>query len=696
MSNLQSLSEVFQNKLFRIPDYQRGYAWKRSQLIDFWEDIMNLREGRFHYTGMLSLKAVPRKETQNWGNDTWLLDTGYKAYHIVDGQQRITTFSILINEMVSFVKRHACNIGKNEEDIVICYQTLQSIRTKYISKKRPPQNLITTYLFGYETDNPSAEYLIHRVFDEPYSGTINETYYTQNLKYAKDFFSACLQKLYEEDGVEGIETLFRKLTQQLMFNIHEIEEDYDVFIAFETMNNRGKKLTNLELLKNRLIYLTTLYDEDQLDGMDKTALRNRINDTWKEVYYQLGRNQKSPLSDDEFLRAHWILYFKYTRKKGDDYINFLLNYFSSKKIFEKYEVAVEDEVPDSTGPEVMKEDEENLLPAEEETKAEHNKLRPEDITEYVNSLKHTAENWFYSYFPQYGEFSGEEKIWLERLNRIGIGYFRPLVTVALSLQTKVAESERIDLYKTIERFIFVMFRMGVFQSSFKSSDYYRKARSLYRGELSIEEVTQSLTEITDERMGSAVKNFITRTENRFANGDGFYGWRDIRYVLYEYEYEKARKTGIEKIGWTPFTKVEKDKVSIEHILPQTPADDYWKNQFKSYTAAEIKILSGSLGNLLPLSQSVNSSLQNTSFPNKKSSKTNGRRGYSDGSHSEIEVSLETDWNAEGILARGLKLLNFIETRWNVQFTDEKQKIELLHIPFVRDGRGEVAGVAPAD
>ena len=43
------------------------------------------------------------------------------------------------------------------------------------------------------------------------------------------------------------------------FNIHEIDDDYDVFVAFETMNNRGKELSTLELLKNRLIYLSTLY-----------------------------------------------------------------------------------------------------------------------------------------------------------------------------------------------------------------------------------------------------------------------------------------------------------------------------------------------------------------------------------------------------------------------------------------------------
>ncbi len=34
-NELHSLSMLFQNRLFRIPDYQRGYAWKREQLIDF-------------------------------------------------------------------------------------------------------------------------------------------------------------------------------------------------------------------------------------------------------------------------------------------------------------------------------------------------------------------------------------------------------------------------------------------------------------------------------------------------------------------------------------------------------------------------------------------------------------------------------------------------------------------------------------
>ena len=112
MGDLQSLSDLFQNKLFRIPDYQRGYAWKQNQLIDFWDDVMNLQEDRYHYTGLLSLKAVPKSESKGWGNDKWLLDSGFKAYHVVDGQQRLTTFSILMNEIVSFVKGIDINSDK--------------------------------------------------------------------------------------------------------------------------------------------------------------------------------------------------------------------------------------------------------------------------------------------------------------------------------------------------------------------------------------------------------------------------------------------------------------------------------------------------------------------------------------------------------------------------------------------------------
>jgi uncharacterized protein with ParB-like and HNH nuclease domain len=688
-SELKNLSELFQNRLFRIPDYQRGYAWKHEQLVDFWEDLLNLHEGRYHYTGLLSLKGVKAHNNGLWGEDEWLIENGFSRWHVVDGQQRLTTFSILMNEIVNLVQNIDDNKDKQDDSIYLGYESLRSIKEKYILKKRPQLNLVTTYIFGYETDNPSSDYLKYKVFDEPFGGTVFETYYTKNLKYAKIFFAENLEEMFKNEGLEGIARIYKKLTLRLMFNLHEIKDDYDVFVAFETMNNRGKKLTNLELLKNRLIYLTTLFDDKQCDQINKEKLRKNINDAWKEVYFQLGRNQDAPLSDDDFLRTHWITYFQYSRKRGDDYIRFLLNKFSAKNVFEKFTI-----ITQTNGAEPLSgfESTEDDDPTENSPDLETitvSKLAPMEISDYVNSLKVLAEYWYYSFFPYDSKtLSDREKVQVDKLNRVGIGYFRPLVVSILATSTPTSENDRVELLQTIERFIFLSFRIGGFNSSYLSSDYNNKAREIIKKTIKIKNITKGLNDTIKADLKSIVASFISRTSRRFDSGEGFYGWRDLRYFLFEYEYKLSIKNSLEKVDWNMFTKVEKDKVTIEHILPQTATKWYWKNQFRQYSDTEIKLLSASLGNLLPLSQSINSSLQNDGFYDKKKVSTSGRRGYMNGSHSEIEVALEEDWTARNILNRGLKLLGFMEERWSFQFTIE-QKMELLHINFVNEDRPDV-------
>ena len=126
-----------------------------------------------------------------------------------------------------------------------------------------------------------------------------------------------------------------------------------------------------------------------------------------------------------------------------------------------------------------------------------------------------------------------------------------------------------------------------------------------------------------------------------------------------------------------FVKSERDKVSIEHIYPQSPGNDYWKNAFLHETDEQKKLLTGSLGNLLPLSRSKNSSIQNDSFPDKK------HKGYKDGSYSEIEVAAYEDWNAYAILERGMKLLEFMERRWNIKFANDESKKDMLFLGFMK-------------
>ena len=554
----------------------------------------------------------------------------------------------------------------------------------------PPRELITSYVFGYEFDNPSDIYLRNRVFGNKDSSEVVETYYTKNLKRAKNYFRNCIAALYSEEGINGLESIYQKITQNFMFNLYEIDDDFDVFVTFETMNNRGKKLTNLELLKNRLIYITTIYDDKTLDVDEKGVLRKQINDAWKEIYYQMGRNVSSPLLDDEYLKAHWIIYFTYTRKRGDDYIKYLLNKFSAKNVYEKpvLEVACEDS---STESDVVSDYNEEVDYEVEELNEEPQtvvKLDPNEISEYVDSLKVLAKYWYDSFFPyDDNKLSADEKLWLDRLNRIGIGYFRPLVVVALA--KNLPSNERVELFKAIERFIYAFFRLATYRSYYQSSFYNAKARELFHNSISIAAVTALLNKAVDDNLQSIINYFITDIKNKFDGGnkEGFYNWSALRYFMFEYEYSLEASRGIEKITWKMFTKSEKDKVSIEHILPQTPNNWYWQNQFRQYrnNPNEMAILTGALGNLLPLAQSINSSLQNDSFDEKKNPTKPGRTGYAKGSLSEIEVAQKDEWNALLIHERTLNLLNFMQTRWNIQLSEDQRKA-LAHDEFINDGR----------
>ena len=89
-------------------------------------------------------------------------------------------------------------------------------------------------------------------------------------------------------------------------------------------------------------------------------------------------------------------------------------------------------------------------------------------------------------------------------------------------------------------------------------------------EMTLEDLVADIVETTDANIEYAIPNFVTKIEKHFSNGGGFYYWNSIRYFLYEYETSLAQKNNIDRIGsWEMFTKTEKDKVSIEHILPQT-------------------------------------------------------------------------------------------------------------------------------
>ncbi len=691
MEEPKPLDSLFKEKIFRIPDYQRGYAWQREQLKDFWEDLINLSGDRSHYTGVLTLKQIPVRDIAKSAKEFWLVDDhSYRVHHIVDGQQRLSTFIIFLQSFVDFVKTLPENKDKPDESIYITDSlSVAALQSRYLFKTKPTGDQFRTYIFGYESDNPSYNYLRFRILGEEGGGSVEETFYTLNLSNAKTYFTEQLRELHEQEGLEGLQDVYKKLTRRFLFNEYVIKDEFDVFVAFETMNNRGKKLSDLELLKNRLIYLTTLYDDEELDAASRKSLRETINDAWKEVYRQLGRNKARPLNDDDFLRAHWTMYFKYSRKTGRDYIRFLLDeQFTPKKVHKKIEREVLLETPEEMRSEQGIEDAEddNGDSAEDVTIKSLAQLWPTEIRDFVKSLKESAVHWFNSFYPDLATgMSADERQWIDRLNRVSIGYFRPLVMAIL--KNERSESERIRIFKEIERFIFVIFRMNSAMANYGSSEFYNFARALDRGEIKLETIIEKLKErfsytLNDDTTFRS-SDFYNSLFKKFKGGSGYYAWPGLRYFLYEYETILLSESRQKKVEWNDLLKTEKDKISIEHIYPQTETDE-WAAFFVAIESEHRRFYNATLGNLLLLSMSINASLQNDCFNDKKHVKFDStgkktRNGYSDGSHSEIEVSHNVLWGPHEIKARGIKLLKFMEARWNVRFKNDEELDRLLFL-----------------
>ena len=64
-TELLTVSKIFNEALFRIPDYQRGYSWELSHLKDFWSDIEQLSDSKSHYTGVITLEEVPEAAVES-------------------------------------------------------------------------------------------------------------------------------------------------------------------------------------------------------------------------------------------------------------------------------------------------------------------------------------------------------------------------------------------------------------------------------------------------------------------------------------------------------------------------------------------------------------------------------------------------------------------------------------------------------
>lgn len=636
MHNLLSLKEIFEERVFRIPDYQRGYAWETRQLEQFWDDLVNLQDGHVHYTGVITVERASHNHCLNWrregqaftdanwqtnGNSTELLFGGrvFRPYYVVDGQQRLLTITTLL----SAICRHQALTDTDRADIEHAF-----LLVKHEGHE--------CYRFGYEVDLPSHRYLIQKIYKNQDSDEV-ETAYTDNLLRSRNFFEEKISDL----SAGKLRQLVKKVTTGFQFNYYEVNETLDVFVVFETMNYRGRPLSKLELLKNRLLYLSTL-----LPLETRSELRKRINDCWKLIHEWLAKNRDDVLKDDDFLRIHWIMYFRHAQNRQE---------LGS-----------------------MAEVESDLLDRRfTKKRVQSGNLTAEDIQNYVLNLGVSVRKWFELNFPTHPKSDLPESVrdWVGRINMLRpLSLFRPIILALL--QKAHPESEAVSLLKEIERHEFLVFALAGCRADANQAHFYRRANYFFVGNLEIYNLIQNIRSKAHDFYNQS--RFQDNVVNWFDNGDGddrgFSEWKHIEYFLLEYENTlREQHPGELLLGWK--------KHPFERVYPKSvERDASWHNDFDEvYSPARCRKLCNSLGNLVLLSRPRRSQeMQYTSFEEKKRhpllvNQTNTDAGYFNGSFSEREVASFENWTHKEILERGVKILGFMANRWNIPLAEEFRK-----------------------
>lgn len=261
-------SIIGNNRKFIVPKFQRDYSWGVEQWDDLWQDILTMiDEEEDHYMGYLVLQT----------NDD-------KSFHIIDGQQRFTTVTILILASIKCIKTFVENGVESEDN----QQRIDSLLHTYIGNKDSVTLVYDNILvLNRNNDAYFRDYIVKLEELRVRNLKVSE----KLMKQCFEFFEQRLRGRYEsgKDYARFIQTV----VDRLYFTQIVVNDEMNAFRVFETLNARGVQLSSSDLLKN---YLFSLVDKN-------SSHPSRI-ETLEEKWAKLTDNIKSEKLP-EFLRYYW-------------------------------------------------------------------------------------------------------------------------------------------------------------------------------------------------------------------------------------------------------------------------------------------------------------------------------------------------------------------------------------------------------
>lgn len=279
-----------------IPSYQRKYSWEESQIDNLWEDIVTDIDDK-HLMGML---VTCQSSIQN-------------QIDVIDGQQRITTLSVLlallrdilcdyaVEQGSQHYSRYINLLGKLNDLIIEDTDDLQTVRlvtenesiyeSEFLSIITLPLDVIDEEIYPYiatkraQIGEKSIVELKQEITED--NSTFNQV--SAKAKSIKKNYLLLTKKvrpylglfenqelLEEQKGAlyEKISLLFKRISTGLEFVHYQVDNEYEAFKLFETMNDRGMTIRPLDLMKNLAL---------KLAGQNKSK-QDQIIELWKKIF----------------------------------------------------------------------------------------------------------------------------------------------------------------------------------------------------------------------------------------------------------------------------------------------------------------------------------------------------------------------------------------------------------------------------
>lgn len=261
-----TISKLFdsKNRKFEIPSYQRAYSWEEKQISQFIEDLSNAEN--LYYLGHFLFETKENEEN---------------TLFVIDGQQRLTTCIIFFSTL-------RIELENRKEKGVAITTNLDDLKDYYLRDLRKDTQ-------KFKTVRDDNNFFIDEIIDSKAEHSQElDTTSKQRIRTAKEVFQkqfANTETLVLEKWCNLIETA--TITEYVVKNKTQATQ------VFAFQNDRGKKLSNLEIIK--AYFMLQIY----LSSNSKERIEENIGyleDELSKIYKQIVRIE---IDEDEVLNYYW-------------------------------------------------------------------------------------------------------------------------------------------------------------------------------------------------------------------------------------------------------------------------------------------------------------------------------------------------------------------------------------------------------